>query len=80
MRRRGLSLSLTGRARMYTPARIRPTDTGAGCHPEPVGELRLVILNVANVDDLVLHLGNLVPAEPALWIGQVERVNRIVNH
>src|SRR5713226_4447703 len=73
-------MSPAGRARSCPPARVCPIDTGASRHPKTIGELRLMILNVANVDDLVLHLGNLVPTEAALRIVQVERVNGIVDH
>jgi hypothetical protein len=39
---------------LVLPAGIRPPDTGACRHAQAIGELRLVILDVANVDDLVL--------------------------
>ncbi len=61
------------------PARIRPTDTGTGGHSQTIGKLRFVILDVTNVDDLVLHLRNLVPTKPALPSSQVEGVDGIVN-
>ena len=38
------------------------------------------MLYVANVDQLMLQLGDLIPAEAALWIIQVDRIHGIVDH
>jgi hypothetical protein len=57
-------------------ARAHPADAVTGRGAEAVAELGGVVLDVAEVDDLVLQLGDTVPVEPALRAGEVDRAAR----
>jgi hypothetical protein len=57
-----------------------PTDGNTGRPAQAAGQCGGVMLDMADVDDLVFQRGHLVPGEAALRRGQVERIHAAFDH
>jgi len=56
-----------------------PFDAGVGRRAESVGQLRAMMLDVADTDELMLELGHLVPRESTLRTLEIEQVDCAVH-
>lgn len=56
-----------------------PLDADVGGGAEPVGQLRAVMLDVPDIDQLMFELGHAVPLEPAHRAVEIELVERAVH-
>jgi len=51
-----------------------------GGRADPVDQLRSMMLDVADIDQLVLQLGHAIPTEATLGAVKIQRVHGVINH
>src|SRR5689334_6978730 len=61
-------------------ARGYPVNPDVSGRADPVDQLRSMMLDVANIDELVLQLGHAIPTEATLGAVEIQRVNGVINH
>src|SRR5262245_11850105 len=61
-------------------ARGYPGNPDVGGRADAIDQLRSVMLDVADINELVLQLGHLIPTEATLGAIEIQRIHRVVDH
>ena len=65
---------------MIPLARGYPANPDVGGRADAVDQLRAMMLDVADIDELVLQLGHAIPTEATLGAVEIQRVHGFINH
>src|SRR5215467_11077270 len=65
---------------MIPLARGYPANPDVGGRADPVDQLRAMMLDVADIDELVLQLGHAIPTEATFGAVEIQRVHGVVDH
>src|SRR5579862_4524764 len=76
-----LGFGLTHQAAPTRPlAGAHPANPDAGGRADAVDQLRGMVLDVTDIDELMLQLGHAVPTEAALGTVEIQRVHGVIDH
>src|SRR5215469_2467677 len=65
---------------MIPLARRYPANPDVGGRADAVDQLRSMMLDVADIDELVLKLGHAIPTEATLGAVEIQRLHGVINH